>query len=61
MGAIHQLIVGGPARKNNNYYYYYCVSVHMCTRVAEREYDTSHFHNQVQRVLIDDHNVPKFT
>ena len=29
--------------------------------VAEREYDTSYFHNQVQRVLIDDHNVPKFT
>ena len=31
------------------------------THVAEREYDTSYFHNQVQRVLIDDHNVPKFT
>ena len=28
---------------------------------AEREYDTSYFHNQVQRVLIDDHNVPRFT
>lgn len=28
---------------------------------SEREYDTSYFHNQVQRVLIDDHNVPRFT
>lgn len=28
---------------------------------AEREYDTSYFHHQVQRVCIDDHNVPKFT
>ena len=28
---------------------------------AEREYDTSYFHNMVQRVLIDDHNVPRFT
>ena len=38
-----------------------CVPVHACTHTAEREYDTSYFHNQVQRVLIDDHNVPKFT
>lgn len=35
------------------------VSIH--THTAEREYDTSYFHNQVQRILIDDHNVPKFT
>lgn len=28
---------------------------------SEREYDTSYFHHQVQRICIDDHNVPKFT
>lgn len=28
---------------------------------SEKEYDTSYFHHQVQRIHIDDHNVPKFT
>ena len=25
---------------------------------SERTYDVSHFHNRVERVMIDDHNVP---
>ena len=33
----------------------------MCVPAAEKEYDTSYFHHQVQRIHIDDHNVPKFT
>ena len=51
--ALYKLVVRGLA----------CNRVSICTytHIAEREYDTSYFHNQVQRVLIDDHNVPKFT
>eukprot|EP00731_Ephydatia_muelleri_P030536 Em0022g50a len=36
---------------------HYCV-YNLC---SEKEYDTRHFHHQVRRILIDDHNVAKFT
>ena len=31
----------------------------MCILLGERSYDFSYFHNRVERVLIDDHNVPR--
>ena len=41
---------------------FYCKIIEYNTKeniLGERFYDTTFFHNRVERILIDDHNVPR--